>query len=142
MLPSGCAGHGTGSIASRLCSSCHIFAFDHHESELSHLVGVDYKDRYIIDPYAKSAARVVYDYYGSAEKLPRISEELMEAVEEEGAKSVGILPTVIGIPKRGHPTTWMAPSRMSLLARFPSLVAREPLARRRYQQARWVLLYH
>ena len=57
-------------------------AFDHHESELSRLVGVDYKDRYIIDPYAKSAARVVYDYYGGAEKLPRISEELMEAVDK------------------------------------------------------------
>jgi nanoRNase/pAp phosphatase (c-di-AMP/oligoRNAs hydrolase) len=57
-------------------------AFDHHESELTRLVGVDYKDRYIIDPYAKSAARVVYDYYGGAEKLPRISEELMEAVDK------------------------------------------------------------
>ena len=60
-------------------------AFDHHESELSRLVGVDYKDRYIIDPYAKSAARVVYDYYGGAEKLPRISEELMEAVDKGDA---------------------------------------------------------
>ncbi|MBO7704038.1 MAG: exopolyphosphatase [Solobacterium sp.] len=57
-------------------------AFDHHESELSRLVGVDYKDRYIIDPDAKSAARVVYDYYGGKEALPRISEELMEAVDK------------------------------------------------------------
>ena len=39
-------------------------AFDHHESELIRLKQVDYKDRYIIDPHAKSAARVVYDYYG------------------------------------------------------------------------------
>ena len=31
-------------------------AFDHHESELSRLAGVDYKDRYIIDPDARSAA--------------------------------------------------------------------------------------
>ena len=29
-------------------------AFDHHESELSRLVGIDYKDRYIIDPDARS----------------------------------------------------------------------------------------
>ena len=57
-------------------------AFDHHESELSRLVNVDYKDRYIIDPDAKSAARVVYDYYGGKEALPRISDELMEAVDK------------------------------------------------------------
>ena len=57
-------------------------AFDHHESELSRLVGVDYKDRYIIDPDAKSAARVVYDYYGGKKALPRISDELMEAVDK------------------------------------------------------------
>ena len=57
-------------------------AFDHHESELTRLVGVDYKDRYIIDPDAKSAARVVYDYYGGKEALPRISDELMEAVDK------------------------------------------------------------
>ena len=57
-------------------------AFDHHESELTRLAQVDYKDRYIIDPHAKSAARVVYDYYGGAEALPRISEELMEAVDK------------------------------------------------------------
>ena len=59
-------------------------AFDHHESELTRLAeqGIDYKDRYIIDPDAKSAARVVYDYYGGAEALPRISSELMEAVDK------------------------------------------------------------
>ena len=57
-------------------------AFDHHESELTRLVGVDYKDRYIIDPDARSAARVVYDYYGGKEALPRISEELMWAVDK------------------------------------------------------------
>ncbi|MBR5341352.1 MAG: exopolyphosphatase [Erysipelotrichaceae bacterium] len=57
-------------------------AFDHHESELTRLVGVDYKDRYIIDPDAKSAARVVYDYYGGKAALPRITDELMEAVDK------------------------------------------------------------
>ena len=57
-------------------------AFDHHESELTRLVGVDYKDRYIIDPDARSAARVVYNYYGGREALPRISEELMWAVDK------------------------------------------------------------
>ncbi|MBR3328203.1 MAG: exopolyphosphatase, partial [Atopobiaceae bacterium] len=57
-------------------------AFDHHESELTRNANVDYEGRYIIDGDAKSAARVVYDYYGGKEALPRISEELMEAVDE------------------------------------------------------------
>lgn len=57
-------------------------AFDHHESELTRLEGVDYEGRYIIDPDAKSAARVVYDYYGGKEALPRISDELMDAVDK------------------------------------------------------------
>jgi len=57
-------------------------AFDHHESELTRNAGVDYEGRYIIDGDAKSAARVVYDYYGGKEALPRISEELMEAVDK------------------------------------------------------------
>ncbi len=57
-------------------------AFDHHESELTRLKDVDYEGRYIIDPDAKSAARVVYDYYGGKEALPRISEELMDAVDK------------------------------------------------------------
>ena len=57
-------------------------AFDHHESELTRLADVDYEGRYIIDPHAKSAARVVYDYYGGKGALPRISEELMDAVDK------------------------------------------------------------
>ncbi|MDO4404369.1 MAG: exopolyphosphatase [Atopobiaceae bacterium] len=57
-------------------------AFDHHESELTRNAGVDYVGRYIIDGDAKSAARVVYDYYGGKEALPRISDELMEAVDK------------------------------------------------------------
>ena len=57
-------------------------AFDHHESELTRLKDVDYKDRYIIDPDARSAARVVYNYYGGKSALPRISDELMEAVDK------------------------------------------------------------
>ena len=57
-------------------------AFDHHESELTRLKDVDYEGRYIIDPHAKSAARVVYDYYGGAAELPRISPELMDAVDK------------------------------------------------------------
>ena len=56
--------------------------FDHHESELIRNAQRANADKYIIDPNAKSAARVVYDYYGGKEGLPRISEELMEAVDK------------------------------------------------------------
>ena len=57
-------------------------AFDHHESELTRNAGVDTEGRYIIDGNAKSAARVVYDYYGGAEALPNISDALREAVDK------------------------------------------------------------
>ena len=57
-------------------------AFDHHESELTRNAGVDFGGRYIIDGEARSAARVVYDYYGGAANLPRISDELMTAVDK------------------------------------------------------------
>ena len=59
-------------------------AFDHHESELIRLAerGINYEGRYIIDPNARSAARVVYNYYGGKEKLHRISDEIMQAVDK------------------------------------------------------------
>lgn len=56
-------------------------AFDHHESEVSRVVA-DTENKFIIDAYAKSAARVVYDYYGGAAKLKRVSPEIMEAVDK------------------------------------------------------------
>ncbi len=55
-------------------------AFDHHLSEASRVGGQ--KDNHIIEPDAPSAARVVYNYYGGAEKLPRITTEIMEAVDK------------------------------------------------------------
>ena len=57
-------------------------AFDHHESELIRNKKEDYEGKYIIDGNAKSAARVVYDYYGGAEKFKRVSEEIMLAVDK------------------------------------------------------------
>ncbi len=57
-------------------------AFDHHESELIRNKKEDYEGKYIIDGDAKSAARVVYDYYGGAEKFTRVSEEIMIAVDK------------------------------------------------------------
>ena len=58
-------------------------AFDHHASE-----AVRVKDKpanHIIDPKAMSAARVVYDHFGGPAKFPRISEEMMTAVDKADA---------------------------------------------------------
>ena len=57
-------------------------AFDHHESELLRNKKEDYEGKYIIDGDAKSAARVVYDYYGGAKTFSRVSEEIMWAVDK------------------------------------------------------------
>ena len=57
-------------------------AFDHHESELIRNKIEDYLGKYIIDGNAKSAARVVYDYYGGELVFHDVSEEIMEAVDK------------------------------------------------------------
>lgn len=57
-------------------------AFDHHESEVDRLKCIETGGELIIDPDARSAARVVYDYYGGKEKLPLITDELMAAVDK------------------------------------------------------------
>ncbi|MFW5630049.1 exopolyphosphatase [Acetivibrio ethanolgignens] len=55
-------------------------AFDHHSSEETRAGGS--KPNHIIDGAAPSAARVVYNYYGGRKKLPRITDEIMEAVDK------------------------------------------------------------
>ena len=57
-------------------------AFDHHESEMDRLKAQETGGKLIIDPTARSAARVVYDYYGGKGTFPRVSEELMDAVDK------------------------------------------------------------
>ncbi len=57
-------------------------AFDHHESEVDRLKAKETGGKLIIDPTARSAARVVYDYYGGKDVFPRVSEELMAAVDK------------------------------------------------------------
>lgn len=57
-------------------------AFDHHESELKRVDQELAKDKFIIEGEAKSAARVVYNYYGGAATFKRISEEIMTAVDK------------------------------------------------------------
>ena len=56
--------------------------FDHHESEA---MRNGKADNYFIDASAPSAARIVYNYYGGAEKLPQVSVDMMEAVDKADA---------------------------------------------------------
>lgn len=57
-------------------------AFDHHESEIDRLKAIETGGKLIIDENAKSAARVVYDYFGGKERFPHISDDLMTAVDK------------------------------------------------------------
>ncbi len=63
-------------------------AFDHHESETLRLP--DAAENHIIDPHALSAARVVYGYFGGAQRFPRVSEELMDAVDKADSASFSL----------------------------------------------------
>jgi len=60
-------------------SGVHI-AFDHHLSET--IRNKDQQANHIIDPNAKSAARVVYDYYGGAKRFPERWDSMMTAVDQ------------------------------------------------------------
>lgn len=55
-------------------------AFDHHASEVERVQGKP--DNHVIDANAPSAARVVYDYFGGAERFPDIAPDMMEAVDK------------------------------------------------------------
>jgi nanoRNase/pAp phosphatase (c-di-AMP/oligoRNAs hydrolase) len=58
-------------------------SFDHHSSEDTRVTG-EHANRVAISG-ADSAARVVYDYFGGAERFPRVSEEMMDAVDKADA---------------------------------------------------------
>ncbi len=57
-------------------------AFDHHDSEMLRNLGVDDGERYIIDPHAPSASRVVYDWFGGHGAFPDIDLGMMAAVDK------------------------------------------------------------
>lgn len=58
-------------------------AFDHHSSELLRVTG-GAGNRVMVGD-ADSAARVVYEYFGGAERFPNVSSEMMEAVDRADA---------------------------------------------------------
>jgi nanoRNase/pAp phosphatase (c-di-AMP/oligoRNAs hydrolase) len=72
---------GPGDITTNLpyVPGAHM-AFDHHLSET--IRNQDAGANHIIDAKAPSAARVVYDHYGGRARFPRISEDMMEAVDK------------------------------------------------------------
>jgi nanoRNase/pAp phosphatase (c-di-AMP/oligoRNAs hydrolase) len=72
---------GPGDIATNLPYAPDAqLVFDHHKSET--LRNTTIAPNHIIDPEAPSAARVVYEYYGGAERFPNISPDLMRAVDQ------------------------------------------------------------
>lgn len=68
------------------CEEAHI-VFDHHESET---IRNEKADNHVIIADAPSAARVVYDYYGGKQKLPNISELMMNAVDKADAAQFSV----------------------------------------------------
>jgi nanoRNase/pAp phosphatase (c-di-AMP/oligoRNAs hydrolase) len=58
-------------------------SFDHHDSETIRVA--DAPENHIITPGAKSAARVVYDYFGGADRFTLIGEDIMAAVDKADA---------------------------------------------------------
>jgi len=57
-------------------------AFDHHESEMLRNDPEKFGGKYYIEPHAKSAARVVYNYYGGAGTFKNVTDEIMTAVDK------------------------------------------------------------
>ena len=55
-------------------------AFDHHASEVERVKNKP--ANHVIDAKAPSAARVVYDYFGGAERFTNIAPEMMDAVDK------------------------------------------------------------
>ena len=73
-------------------------AFDHHLSET--VRQNSHHENHIIDANAPSAARVVYNYFGGAEKFPDVSPEMMIAVDKsDSAQFTG--------PEILHPKGWV-----------------------------------
>ena len=75
-------------------------AFDHHESEVDRLKATETGGKLIIDPHARSAARVVYNYYGGKSRFPGIPEDLMTAVDK-GDSADFTLDEIL------HPSGWV-----------------------------------
>jgi nanoRNase/pAp phosphatase (c-di-AMP/oligoRNAs hydrolase) len=89
------------------CGLC----FDHHASEAVRNGGKP-TPNYILQPDAKSAARVVYDHYGGKARFPRVSTEMMEAVDK--ADSAGFSAEDVLEPKGWELLSFLMDARTGL----------------------------
>jgi nanoRNase/pAp phosphatase (c-di-AMP/oligoRNAs hydrolase) len=60
------------------CALC----FDHHSSEETRNSSRSETPGYVLESGAKSAARVVYNYFGGKQRFPTIGDDMMEAVDK------------------------------------------------------------
>ena len=63
-------------------------SFDHHSSERERVSNG--AGNRVFAPDAASAARVVYEHFGGAERFPRVSPEMMEAVDRADAAQLSV----------------------------------------------------
>ena len=89
------------------CGLC----FDHHASEAVRNSGRS-TPNYILMPDAKSAARVVYDYYGGKARFPRVSDVMMDAVDK--ADSAGFSADDVLEPKGWELLSFLMDARTGL----------------------------
>lgn len=73
-------------------------SFDHHQSEVTRAIKI--MPNHIINPEAKSAAHVVYDYYNNGHNLKRISKEILDAVDKSDSAQFTMEEIL-------HPTGWV-----------------------------------
>jgi nanoRNase/pAp phosphatase (c-di-AMP/oligoRNAs hydrolase) len=72
--------------------------FDHHASEMAR-IGGDHAN-HVIDPEAPSAARVVLEHFGGTDAFPRISKELLAAVDKADSAAYSLDEVL-------HPEGWV-----------------------------------
>lgn len=77
---------------------CHR-SFDHHKSEESRTANVT-DEHHVLDANADSAARVVYNYYGGAERFKSVGKEILDAVDKADAAKFTKEEVL-------HPTGWV-----------------------------------
>ena len=85
-------------------------AFDHHLSETRR--NGETAANHVIDPKAPSAARVVYDYYGGHKRFPKVSNDMMEAVDK--ADSAQFSAQEIASPERWVLLNYLMDARTGL----------------------------
>ena len=89
------------------CALC----FDHHASEAQRNGGRA-TPGYVLDPNAKSAARVVYDHFGGRQRFPAIGDDMMAAVDK--ADSAGFTLADVLEPKGWELLSFLMDARTGL----------------------------